>query len=175
MISIIVKHEGGEEVIAKYEQSAKRLGDLRPVWKGAFQPWILDFMRQQFLTQGRAGGRPWAGYGGEPRYAAFKQRLLGHNRLFRWDHRGGKERLYPALTTPNHPDQIFAVSPTRASIGVVGPYAQLERGGVGPFKERFPARMILPRQARAERGLLGALRRGVLDYLSRGTQGQLFR
>lgn len=174
MISLIIRHEGGEKAIARYEGAAKRVGDLRPVWKGSFQPWLLDFLRSQFQTRGRTGGKPWAGYANEPKYAAFKQKLVGHNRLFRWDMRGGKERLYPALTRPNHPDQILSISPTRASIAVTGPYAKLQRGGRGPFGEKFPARQIFPARGRAQQALVTELQRGLLTYLSRGTQGTLF-
>src|SRR5579859_2304683 len=42
------------------EGAAARSLDLRPVWADVVEPTVTEFFEEQFATEGRAGGTPWA-------------------------------------------------------------------------------------------------------------------
>lgn len=103
----------------------------------------VSFARQQLATGGRTGGKAWAGYQGEPKYAAYKQAVVGHLDPLRWGRQPGG--LEDALTNPSSRLRSWTKSGGKSKLTINLPYIDdLERGGVGPFGERFPARSIFP-------------------------------
>lgn len=105
---------------------------------------LLDAAREAFRTGGRSNGEAWAGYGGEPKYAAYKKALGASPQPLRWVP-GSMERLYPSLTNPRDSNHLWRLSGGKATFGSTLPYiAKIESGGVNQFGERFPGRKILP-------------------------------
>jgi hypothetical protein len=105
---------------------------------------LLGYAREQFRTQGRAGGQPWADYSGEPKYRAYKLALGASPQVLRWEP-GKQERLYPSLTDPRDRNHVWRVGGKSVAFGSALPYvARIEQGGTGPFGERSPARRLLP-------------------------------
>lgn len=142
--SITVQTEGGRPFQAKLQVSAEVLGDLSEMFDEVVHPWMINHVRTQFETSGRHGGAAWEGYGNEPKYKAFKRRVVGRLELLRWAPDEGKERLYPSLVNTGHPDHVWQRDNHSARFGTSVPYASdLEEGGVGPFDERYPGRPIL--------------------------------
>lgn len=103
----------------------------------------LRFAREQLATGGRKGGVPWAGYQGEPKYAAYKQAVVGHLEPLRWERQTGG--LEDALTNPSSRLRTWTRAGGKVTLSIGLDYVdELENGGVGPFGERFPARPIFP-------------------------------
>lgn len=118
--------------------------DLAPSFDQVFHPFMLAHMRDVFRSGGAAAGAKWRGYDGEPRYGAFKARVLGQARPqpLRWQP-GKQERLYPSLTEEGG-DHVHTTGRSAARFGTAIPYAaRLERGGVGPYGETSPPRVML--------------------------------
>lgn len=114
-------------------------------------PYLLAHMQKQFATGGSHGGQAWAGY--NPKYAAYKRALVGHLELLRWE-KGGKELLYPALTSPADPGHVFAVDDRHVTFGAVHPHIQkIFRGGTNQFGEVYPGRNPLAMRPRQKREL----------------------
>jgi len=104
---------------------------------------LLRRAEELFRTEGASEGARWPGYGGEPRWAAYKESLDVPLTRLRWE--GGKERLYPSLTRAQHPEHVFRRTAKGISFGTRVPYAsRLHQGGEkNPFGERIPARPLL--------------------------------
>lgn len=106
---------------------------------------LANFASKQFQTQGAYGGKPWAGFSGEPKYLKLKRAIGASDLPLRWKP-GIQERLYPALvsTTNNYRNFIQGNKFVRLDIDL--PYmASLERGGTNPItNERYPGREIFP-------------------------------
>jgi len=109
-------------------------------------PRLHDFlmvrMREKYDSAGSSEGTPWADYGAEPKYKAFKGAVLGDLTVLRW--KGGDERLYPSLVSTRHPEHVFKVGQNKVEVGTAVPYAaRIERGGKNMFGEPAPARDIV--------------------------------
>lgn len=136
------------------------VSDMSETFERVFHPYLLRHMKRQFETSGRYAGAAWADYGQEPIYAAAKQRITGHLRILRW--KPGQERLAPSLMTQGGL-HIARSDATTAQFGTRLPHAeQIERGGVGPYGERYPARLILFLPTRDRLELVGLLKADVL-------------
>lgn len=134
---------GQESIVRRIGLVTDIIGDMTPTWRGVVGPFMYEHMDRQFRTQGAYGGKPWAGYENEPFYRAYKRAVTGHLKVLRWKP-GERERLYPSLTQGLDPDNILEITPTSFRFGTKVPYAaDLNRGGVGPFGERYPARKII--------------------------------
>lgn len=154
MIRLSIGTTGHTEVDRMLGVSAKVVKDMRPVWDGRLHPFFLNHLEHQFKTSGDHGGAPWAGYEGEPRYRAFKKRVVGHLRPLEWDTGGQFEILRPSLVEPEHEHHVFTSRPLEAVVGTsYPPAARLATGGIGPFGEPFPARRMF------------AMTRGQIAYL----------
>lgn len=129
------------------------------IWPGRRWP---DIIQEQYATEGRRGGTPWPSYDatGEPRYKGFKYaRTGGFLVLMRWT--PGKERLYPSLMNPAHPEHVFTSDARGMVVGTRVPYARGHQLGVGEQKwDKIP----LPR-----RPILALTDRDVLE-LAKGFQ-----
>lgn len=125
----------------RLKRALNAVQDMEPTFDGVFHPFMLAHMRDQFESGGRAGGSPWAGLEGEPRYAAFKRSIVGNAGVLRWPTLN--EQLYPSLVSRGS-GHIERSSDAAARFGTAVPHAAtLDKGGVGPFGERYPARKIL--------------------------------
>lgn len=130
-----------QELLARLR--AVRAIDLTAITRATGQDASVAFARKQFATGGRYGGKPWAGYTGEPAYAAYKRAAIGHLEPLKWD--GAPGGLEDALTNPRSRLRRWSVRQGRVQLDIAIPYLRrLETGGVGPFGERFPARVIFP-------------------------------
>lgn len=127
---------------AELQRAVDAVSDMAPTWSQVFEPFMAQHMKQQFASQGRAGGKQWAGLEREPRYQAFKRALVGNAPVLRWP--SPREQLYPSLVERGHPLHIERRGQERARFGTAVPHAaRLEQGGIGPFGEAYPARPIL--------------------------------
>lgn len=105
------------------------------------QAFFLVRQRRAFRTSGRSERSKWAGFGREPKYRSFKQKLTGDLSPLTWKREG---RLFNSLTRSNDADQTFRVTGDTIRFGSRVPYAhRLYTGGVGPFGERYPGRNFL--------------------------------
>lgn len=122
--------------------------DLKAITKQAVSIETIRFARKQFLSHGGYGGKPWAFYGGEPKYLTFKEAMGALPLPLRWT--DSMQRVYPALTNPNHPLRILRQSGNNVYLDINIPYlTRIETGGVNQFGERFPGRQIFPNQNKA--------------------------
>ena len=138
-----------------------RVGDLRPVWEalhrgrrsdpllragkgGAGGVSFVEMTEAQFASKGARGGHPWPDYSGEPVYSVIKKKLGGGlGNMLRWMR--GRERLFPSLVQPGHPEHIYDPSALAVSMGTSVPYASRHQEGSGiqpfdkvPLKRRRP-------------------------------------
>lgn len=108
----------------------------------------VAFAKKQFKSHGSYGGKPWAFYGSEPKYLAFKEAIGAMPMPLRW--MATMQRLYPALTKQSHPDRQLKKVGTNTVLDINIPYLKrIETGGTNQFGEQFPARQIFPTQNRA--------------------------
>ncbi|MFB6374631.1 MAG: hypothetical protein ABEN55_16255 [Bradymonadaceae bacterium] len=134
----------------------------RPIWTDVVHPWLLEHMRKQFETEGRHGGKPWAGYQNEPIYAEYRARLIGDVKILSWEK--GNMRLRPSFTDKSHPEHYFRATDRAVTIGSSVPYANdLNQGGVGPFDERYPPRIIMAMKKRQKKRLVTKIQRKVQE------------
>lgn len=152
------------EALAKFAKDMTRaekvVGDLSQTFDHVFHPFMLRHMRRQFETEGRYGGAPWADYSQEPIYAAAKLAAVGHLRILRW--KAGQEQLAPSLLTRGS-GHVELSDRVNASFGTRVPHAaQLEQGGIGPYGERFPPRLILRLPPRDRLELVGLIQSDLL-------------
>ena len=90
-------------------------------------------VRSQVLSRGARGGGGWPGYDNEPRYKAIKAEIGGGlHMMLRWQ--PGRERLYPALVDPSHPEHIYEESTHHVRMGTRVPYAIRHQLGIGVTK-----------------------------------------
>lgn len=139
------------EIKARFKKLQKI--DLAAITLNVGKEVSITFARKQLKTAGRFGGRPWAGYGGEPKYAAYKMAVVGHLKPLVWKGRAGY--LEDALTRSTSPRRKWVKVKGHPTLDINLRYIDdLERGGRGPFGERFPGRVIFP----AGRALAGMSR-----------------
>lgn len=155
----------------RLSQAERVVSDLSETFEQVFHPFMLRHMKRQFETSGRYGGAAWADYSQEPIYAAAKQRITGHLRILRW--KPGQEQLAPSLMTQGGL-HVARSEPGHAEFGTRVPHAgQLERGGVGPYGERYPARLILFLPSRDRLELVGLIKADVFARIQDGRRPQL--
>lgn len=171
MIRLTIKnHEGLAEYDRVLGLAADQISRLNPVWDNVVHPWLLEHLKRQFKTEGERGGAPWADYSGEPKYRAYKKSALGNLRILRW--MGGSERLFPSLTQRNAPWHIWESWSSGFRFGSSLPYAaRLEKGGTGPFGEKYPGRIMLRMTRHQKREMTRAITRAVKDADGSGLRG----
>jgi len=142
------------------------IGSLEHEWRHVVRPYMTRHFEQQFDTAGQHGGAPWEGYGNEPQYAAMKQKIVGHLELLRWE-KGKRERLYPSVTQPSHPEHVFRADEDSMSMGTLVPYAErLIEGGEGPFGETYPGRNWMRMKRAQKSDLITEIQRSIRRRLS---------
>lgn len=166
-VSIGVTGDGAAAFDRVLGVAAKVVGDMKPIFDRVVRPYVLEHMDRQFNTLGAHGGKPWASLDGEPKYRSFKAAILGEDlarKVLWWDTRG--QRLRPSLINPQHPEQVWESSSTRAYFGTAVPYAgDLIRGGVGPFGERYPGREIFALTQRQRKELVTLMQREIVQQV----------
>lgn len=158
LLDISVTMTGVPEIRQTLVLAADRVRDLRPAFRAIHSgtrssPLLVgggglsftEMLRSQFHSRGARGGEAWPGYDAEPRYAVIKAKHGGglHN-VLRWV--TGRERLYPSLTDPKHPEHIFEMTTHSLRMGTRVPYAIRHQLGQGlqPFdKIPLPRRPII--------------------------------
>lgn len=158
---------------------ASKVKDLRPAWADVHGIFV-DAMVRRFASQGSEGGETWDHYSREPRYAAYKRRKLGLARgsrmpVLRWAPYASRrafprERLYPSLTDPSHPEHVYRAGKLDVAIGSTTPWGRgLNRGGEVQRWDRvaIPARKII----RFSEGTKRAMVRAILRHLHREAEG----
>lgn len=129
---------GGPRAARALREFAKKAENLEAVAPQIHQLLLLD-ARKTFATNGRHIGERWPGYTGSERvYGFVKQKLVGHRKLLRWE--AGRERLFPSVTSPRHPEHVWRVKDGSFEFGTSVPYAanhQYGRGR-GPAWAGFP-------------------------------------
>jgi phage gpG-like protein len=129
-------------------------------------PHFLEKAKENLDSQGQLVGERW-NFDGEPLYAAWKQKKVGHTDVLRW-RKGSKERLYPSLTDPTNPWHYFRQTKTTVAIGTSVPYApRLQKGGEGPFGEPYPGRQFLPSSTKASTALATEIQRHLKRHINR--------
>lgn len=107
--------------------------------EGRLHGYVLLRNKERFDSQNTSEGKKWEGYGREKRYERLKSAILGDLTVLRW--KGGKERLYPSLTSAAHPEHVHTVRRDRVEVGTTVPYARrLLTKGQNQFGEPRPAR-----------------------------------
>jgi len=109
-----------------------------------------------FATGGQEQGRRWEGFGGEPKYRSFKERVTGRVDVLRWP---GSDRIYKAMTGQSDRNNRFTINGPEATWGARLRYADdlVDGGRVGPFGEKTPPRpftTLAPRNVAHLGGLL---------------------
>lgn len=161
--SIRIGIQGQDTINRKLGLVEEVIGDLAPTFRSVVGPFMTQHMRAQFSSEGAYGGSPWAGYDAEPKYRAYKRAILGHLSILRWQKGGPYEILYPSLTALGHPANIFRVNPNSVVYGTSVPYAEdLNKGGIGPFGERYPAREIIAMTGQQKTSLFVEIQRDIL-------------
>lgn len=141
----------------------QKVEDLSGAWPAVHQA-LLEHTRKLFASEGATGRHgKWDRYTGEPKYKAFRDRILGPNEPIL--HFGSYSRLAPSLTSPSHPDHVFIGRPTRMEFGTRVPYAdRLAQGGVGPFGERYPPRRAIDLTEDDAQSVVRAVLRHIRSY-----------
>lgn len=123
-------------------------------------PFLREHIRRQFDTAGQHGGQPWAGFEGEPKYRAFRQRLDGKETPLQWS----RPDLRESLTLPFHPSQVARKS-GGLEFGTRITYAgEATSGGVNRFGEPYPARPIFVFRPEQERELTEKIQTAINDH-----------
>lgn len=138
------------------------LTDVEDLAEEVVFPHARQHAQKAYSTKGRAIGKPWKDYSGEPAYRAFKAAILDRfdgpddyddsdvmsaqpGSLMRWAPEGD-EWLYPSLTQESDPRQITDVDEQSMTIrfGTSVPWARrvAVTGGTNPFGESYPPRPI---------------------------------
>jgi hypothetical protein len=130
------------------------LGDPENTHRVVLPGFFLEHMRLQFATDGRHGGKQWANYSSERKYAAFKMAVAGHLRILEFGS-GPNARLKRSLTESGHPEHAFQARGDYAVIGSRVPYAQdVTETRTNRFGERSTGRDVLAMTSRQEEDLL---------------------
>ena len=150
------------------------VGDMSDVWRDVVHPFLLEHLGKQFDSLGQHGGEPWESLKGEPKYYAFKKRVLGEelaNKPLWWD--SENERLRPSLVDAGDQDHRFSSTPTTMFFGTAVDHANsLIEGGTGPFGENFPGRNIFALTQSQRKGLVTLIQRSIIDKVNaRGRRG----
>lgn len=131
----------GDDPLAFAQLMIVGLADFRPVWPAVAKAWRRD-MIQRFRSAGRSSGTPWPTYeqtDEEAYYRWYKAGVLGisqqeaNRRLLRWS--PGRERLFPSLINPTHPEHIDIRRRTSWTGGTRVPYAIHHDLGIGRAPE----------------------------------------
>ena len=147
--------------------AADVVGDMKPIFDRVVRPYVLRHLDQQFNTLGSHGGKPWESLDGEPKYRAWKAAVVGEDlaRKVLWWSKDG-ERLRPSLVDPQHGEQVWESSSTRAYFGTSVPYAaDLVRGGTNPFGERYPGREIFGMTQSQRKELVTLMQREIVKQV----------
>lgn len=153
MARAVLSFDAGDasDLAERIEFGIVDLDDYTPLWRLVRQDYH-DTRRDAFRTLGQSLGTPWPGYvEAEAQYAAIKGRILGyttHQGAFRapdstqlrWSR--GRERLYPSLTMPGHPESVFRADPRSAAYGTRVPYAASNERGGGRAPDRLGGHTI---------------------------------
>lgn len=142
---------GDKQIDVKLGVAAELVQDVSPVWpiihgtkrdeqilprRRAF----LALTRDQFRSQGKRGGHPWASYDREPHYRARKAGILNaaadQMPILRWVARwqeqpAGRERLYPSLIQPRHLLHVYVPHKLAMEVGTRLGYAGHHQLGTG--------------------------------------------
>lgn len=131
-----------------------RLADLSPAWPRVLEL-FYQFEEELFATEGASGADgAWSDYGAEPKYRAFKEKILGSSRpILVWSGEL-RDQMTSALET--------SATPRSLNITAGGLAASMSSGGVGPFGEPYPARPVVSLTADQHRQLFDVVRRFVL-------------
>jgi hypothetical protein len=152
--------------LRRLARAVEVVSDCKTTFEQIYHPFMLVHMRDQFETGGRAGGNQWASLDREPRYAAYKRRLVGNAPILRWP--TANEQLYPSLANPRGTGHLASSSDAAARFGTSIPHAaQLERGGIGPFGEPYPARQILALGPQRSAALFALLKADILARIEK--------
>lgn len=162
--------DGHEEFSQILGVMADVIGSMVPVWRAAVHPYMTRHAKKQFKTEGTHGGKPWAGYGNEPKYEAYKKDRVGHLKVLRWHESLSRGRLPPSTFRPSHPDHIFQATSNRVTIGTSTPWAKrLTKGGTGPRGEKFPGRIIYAMTERQRDELTSLIQQMIIAIADAGT------
>jgi hypothetical protein len=131
---------GGKRAAKALREFADKADNLEAIAPQVHQQLISDHWAV-FETQGRHIGENWPGYTGqEALYGFIKSKMLGinENRLLRWE--PGRERLFPSVVSPTHPEHVWRVKDGAFEFGTSVPYAKnhQEGSGRGPAWAGFP-------------------------------------
>lgn len=173
LLSLDVRILGTDVISRRLGIMADRAGDLTPAFRAIHdgrseglakgEKGFLEIVKLQFESKGRRGGTPWQGYDAEPVYRRIKVAVGGGlDRILRW--RPGRERLYPSLVVPTHPDHVFSVSRYGVEMGTSVLYALSHQKGIGEQKwDRIPVprRPIIALTSRDARGWVRIIQRHV--------------
>lgn len=129
---------GGPRAERAFREFAKNAENLEEIGPAIHRQLISDH-RAAFETNGRYIGQRWPGYtGSEKVYGFVKEKLVGHRKPLRWE--AGRERLFPSVVSPRHPEHVWRVKDGKFEFGTSVPYAanhQYGRGR-GPAWAGFP-------------------------------------
>lgn len=167
MFRLRIKHGRGADAAFDRMVGITRDVETERIWpmvvRDVVHPWVLEKTKENIDSHGALVGESWD-YAGEPKYRAYKQMVVGHNKVLRWA--GGRERLYPSLTSSSHGEHLFDLQKTSATIGSRVPYAdRLTQGGSGPFGEDYPGRTIMPGTPDLNKRLATQVQRYINDQL----------
>ncbi len=149
-----VNVDGVSDVQEELQGRSSRAADWTPI-QDDIRDTFIEGALEMFRTDGGSEGQSWAGYGGEPKYAAYKMAITGHNDLLRWEKGGPHERLYPSLTQHGSDNQVWQTEgPLNFRFGSAAESAlDVLKGGRGPFGESSPARDFLPTGPRTKENI----------------------
>jgi len=136
MTRVNMQIKGVREVKQKLLDLKKRIQNWTPI-EDTIHDLFIARMDKAFQTSGRSEGNAWASYGAEPKYAAYKRAMVGHNDLLRWEKGGTYEMLYPSLMEKGHSNHIWnRTGLTSFEYGTSVAHArQIEQDHQGPFGE----------------------------------------
>ena len=160
------------------------ISNFRPMWDDVAKAWRAD-MRDRFRTQGASAGTRWPTYrqtDEEQYYQWRKAGILGmtsaqvNRRLLRWA--PGRERLFPSLISPAHPEHIDKRTRTSWTGGTLVPYAFRHDKGIGVAPEeqgghQIPRRPLTNGSRKFNTVLLRTVTgfaRGVLEDAEKGAK-----
>lgn len=165
MIKIRVNLAQLDQLKRPVKLAQELLRDLSPVFDEVIHPWMLAHMARQFGSGGSWGGKPWGRYESEPKYAGMKKALVGHTTPLRWE--PGRERLYPSLVQPTHPEHLWESDRASARFGTRVPWAaDLQRGGIGPYGEPYRPYAILQTTDAQRRGLAKRVEKDIMRRIN---------
>jgi hypothetical protein len=140
MVQVNVKIEGVREAVKNLRRFKGRIKDWSPVATGV-QAYLLTRMETRFNTVNTSEGQRWPGYYAEPAYAQWKQAIVGHNQILRWEIGGPYSMLFESITEAQDPYHVWEARDMTLKFGTSVPHApDLLQNTIGPFGEPSPAR-----------------------------------